>query len=203
VKQRVGGTPAAASSLTVPIASGAGNALVATIAVQAGTTTKVTGVTDSAGNPWTLGPVGLLSGSNTRIEIWHSTAAAPVASVTVNLSAADLASANVSEWSGVAASQAVDAFAGQGNASSTTAATPAIATTNAHDLLLGAINFPRASTSTLTTSGFTALDNFTASTVSGRAAYQVVSAAGSYSLAWTLSAASPSGAALLALKAAP
>jgi Calcineurin-like phosphoesterase/Purple acid Phosphatase, N-terminal domain len=203
VKQRTGGTPAASSSLTVPIASGAGNALVATIAVQAGTTTKVTGVTDSAGNQWTLGPVGLLSGSNTRIEIWHSTAAAPVASVTVNLSAADLASANVSEWSGVAASQAVDAFAGQGNASSTTSATPVIATTNAHDLLLGAINFPRAATSTLTTSGFTALDNFTASTVSGRAAYQVVSVAGSYSLAWTLSAASPSGAALLALKAAP
>ena len=44
----------------------------------------------------------------------------------------------------------LDAFAGQGNASSTTAATPAIATTNAHDLLLGAINFPRAATSTLT-----------------------------------------------------
>ena len=203
VKQRTGGTPAAASSLTVPIASGAGNALVATIAVQAGTTTKVTGVTDSAGNPWTLGPVGLLSGSNTRVEIWHSTGAAPVAGVTVNLSAADLASANVSEWSGVAPTQAVDAFAGQGNASSTTAATPSIATTNANDLVLGAINFPRAAASTLATSGFTALDNFNASTVSGRAAYRVVSATGSHSLAWTLSAASPSGAAVLALKAAP
>lgn len=203
VKQRTGGTPAAASSLTVPIASGAGNALVATIAVQAGTTTKVTGVTDSAGNAWTIGPVGLLAGSNTRVEIWHSTGAAPVAGVTVNLSAADLASANVSEWSGVAPTQAVDAFAGQGNASSTTAATPSIATTNANDLVLGAINFPRAGASTLATTGFTALDNFNASTVSGRAAYRVVSATGSHSLAWTLSAASPSGAAVLALKAAP
>ena len=90
----------------VPIESGAGNALVAAIAVQAGTTTRVTGVTDSAGNSWTLGPVGLLAGSNTRVEIWHSTGAAPVAGVTVNLSAADLASANVSEWSGVAATGA-------------------------------------------------------------------------------------------------
>ena len=179
MKQRTGGTPAAASSLTVPIASGAGNALVATIAVQAGTTTKVTGVTDSAGNPWTIGPVGLLAGSNTRVEIWHSTGAAPVAGVTVNLSAADLASANISEWSGVAPTQAVDAFAGQGNASSTTAATPSIATTNANDLVLGAINFPRAAASTLATTGFTALDNFNASTVSGRAAYRVVSATGS------------------------
>ena len=147
--------------------------------------------------------MGLLSGSNTRVEIWHSTGAAPVAGVTVNLSAADLASANVSEWSGVAPTQAVDAFAGQGNASSTTAATPSIATTNANDLVLGAINFPRAAASTLATTGFTALDNFNASTVSGRAAYRVVSATGSYSLAWTLSAASPSGAAVLALKAAP
>jgi hypothetical protein len=203
VKQRTGGTPAAASSLAVPIASGAGNALVATVAVQAGTTTKVTGVTDSAGNPWTLGPVGLLAGSNTRVEIWHSTGAAPVAGVTVSLSAADLASANVSEWSGVASTQAVDAFAGQGNASSTTATTPSIATTNANDLVLGAINFPRAAASTLGTTGFTALDNFNASTVSGRAAYRVVSATASHSLAWTLSAASPSGAAVLALKAAP
>jgi hypothetical protein len=203
VKQRTGGTPAAASSLTVPIASGAGNALVATIAVQAGTTTKVTGVTDTAGNRWTLGPVGLLSGSNTRVEMWHSTGAAPVAGVTVNLSAADLASANISEWSGVAPTQAVDGFAGQGNASSTTAATPSIATTNANDLVLGAINFPRAAASTLATSGFTALDNFSASTVTGRAAYRIMSAAGSQSLAWTLSATSPSGAAVLALKAAP
>lgn len=203
VRQRTGGTPAAASTLTVPIASGAGNALVATIAVQAGTTTKVSVVTDSAGNPWTLGPVGLLAGSNTRVETWHSTGAAPVAGVTVHLSAADLASANVSEWSGVATAQAVDAFAGQGNASSTTAATPSIATTNANDLVLGAINFPRAATSTLGTAGFTALDNFNASTVSGRAAYRVVSATGSQSLAWTLSAASPTGAAVLALKAAP
>jgi hypothetical protein len=203
VKQRTGGTPAAASSLTVPIASGAGNALVASIAVQAGTTTRVARVTDSAGNTWTPGPVGLLSGSNTRVEIWHSTGATPVASVTVDLSAPDLASANVSEWSGVAASQAVDAFAGQGNASSTTAATPSITTTNANDLVLGAINFPRAATSTLVTPGFTALDNFNASTVSGRAAYRVVSATGSQSVAWTLSAASPSGAAVLALKAAP
>ena len=204
MKQRTGGTPAAASSLTVPIASGAGNALVATIAVQAGTTTKVTGVTDSAGNPWTLGPVGLLSGSNTRVEIWHSTGAAPVASVTVNLSAADLASANVSEWSGVAADvRPWMRSPGRATPRRPRRPRPSIATTNANDLVLGAINFPRAAASTLTTPGFTALDNFNASTVSGRAAYRVVSATGSYSLAWTLSAASPSGAAVLALKAAP
>jgi hypothetical protein len=185
----------------VPIASGAGHAVVAAIAVQAGTTTSVTSVTDSAGNTWSKGPVGFLAGSNTRIEIWYSTGASPVTQVTANLSAADIVSANVSEWSGVAAAQAVDGFAGQGNASATTAPTPSITTTNANDVVLGAINFPRAVSATLATPGFSALSNFNASTVSGRAAYDIVSATGSYSLMWNLSGASTSGGAILALKA--
>ena len=92
--------------------------------------------------------------------------------------------------------------AAQGNASATTAQTPAIATTNPSDLVVGAINFPRTVSSTLTTPGFSELDDFNASTVSGRAAYGIVSATGSYSLSWTLSGASTSGGAVLALKAA-
>jgi hypothetical protein len=203
VRQAAAGTETAASSLTVPIASGAGHALVAAIAVQAGSTTSVSSVTDSAGNPWSKGPVGFLSGSNTRVELWHSTAAAPASQITANLSAPDLVSANVSEWSGVAAAQAVDAAGGQGNASATTAHTPAITTNNSSDLVVGAINFPRAVSSTLTTPGFSELADFNASTVSGRAGYGIVSAAGSYSLSWTLSGASTSGGAILALKAAP
>jgi hypothetical protein len=203
VRQATAGASTAASSLAVPIASGAGHALVAAIAVQAGTTTSVSSVSDSAGNAWTKGPIGFLSGSNTRVEIWHATAAAPVSQVTVNLSAADIVSANVSEWSGVATAQPVDALAGQGNASATTAQTPAITTTNATDLIVGAINFPRAVSSTLTTPDFARLDDFNASTVSGRAAYRAVSATGAYSLSWTLSGASTSGGAILALKAAP
>jgi hypothetical protein len=202
VRQATAGASTAAQSLSVPLASGAGHALVAAIAVQAGTTTSVTSVTDSAGNAWVKGPVGLLSGSNTRIEIWRATGASPVAGVTVNLSAPDVVSANVSEWSGVAATQAVDGLAGQGNASGTTAQTPSIATGNADDIVIGAINFPRAVFSTLTTPGFSELHDFNASTVSGRAGYDVVSATSSYSLSWTLSGASTSGAAILALKAA-
>jgi hypothetical protein len=203
VRQATGGAATAASSVNVPIASGAGHALVAAIAVQAGSTTSVSSVTDSAGNAWTKGPVGFLSGSNTRVEIWHATAAAPVSQVTAHLSAADIASANVSEWSGVATTQAVDALGGQGNASATTAATPAISTANANDLVIGAINFPRAVSSNLTTPGFSELSDFDASTVSGRAGYGVVSSTGTYSLSWTLSGATTSGSAILALKAAP
>jgi Calcineurin-like phosphoesterase/Purple acid Phosphatase, N-terminal domain len=202
VRQATGGAATAAQTLSVPIASQAGHALVAAIAVQAGTTTSVTSVTDSAGNAWTKGPVGLLAGSNTRIEIWYSTGASPVAQVTASLSAPDIVSANVSEWSGVASAQALNGSAGQGNASGTTAPTPTITTTNPNDLVLGAINFPRAVSATLATPGFSALNNFNASTVSGRAAYDIVSSTGGYSVTWNLSGASTSGAAILALKAA-
>jgi hypothetical protein len=203
VGQSTGSTPATTSSFTVPIHSANGNTLVAPIAVQAGSTTTVGSVIDSAGNTWTKGPVGFLAGSNTRIEIWYKTAAAPVTSVTVNLSAPDLASANVSEWSGVAAAGALDVQGARGNASSATASTPTITTTNANDLILGAINFPSPVTSTLATPGFTPLEDFTVSTVKGRAAFQIVSATDSYSVAWALSGASTSGSAILALKAAP
>ena len=175
----------------------------ASIAVQAGATTSVSSVTDSAGNTWTKGPVGFLSGSNTRVELWYSTGAAPVAGVTVNLSAPDLASANVSEWSGVATAGALDTAAGRGNASSTTASTPTIGTVNANDLIVGAINFPLAVSSTLAGAGFSPLQDFTVSSVKGRAAYRIVSAPGAYSAAWTLSGSSTSGAAILALKGAP
>jgi hypothetical protein len=202
VNQATGATPAPTSSFTVPITSTSGNTLVAPIAVQAGVTTSVSSVTDSAGNVWTRGPVGFLSGSNTRVEIWYRTAAAPVTSVTVNLSAPDLASANVSEWSGVATAAALDTSGGQGNVSSTTASTPSITTTNTNDLVVGAINFPIAVTSTLATPGFTSLADFTVSTVKGRAAYRIVPATGSYSAAWALSGSSTSGGAILALRAA-
>lgn len=203
VRQATGGTPLAASSFAVPISSTLGNALVASIAVQAGSTTSVSRVTDSAGNTWTRGPVGFLPGSNTRVEIWFTTAAAPVSSVRVDLSAPDLAGANVSEWRGVAPAGALDFFGARGNAFSTTAATPAITTTRAGDLIVGAINYPRAANSSLATAGFAELHDFDASPVNGRASYRVASPIGSYSVAWMLSAASTSGGAILALRAAP
>jgi hypothetical protein len=54
------------------ISSTAGNPLLASIAVQAGTAT----VTDSTGNLWARDRVGFLSGSNTRVEMCHATDAA-------------------------------------------------------------------------------------------------------------------------------
>jgi hypothetical protein len=201
VRQATGSTPGG-TTISVPITSTVGDTLVASVAIQAGATASVTSVADSAGNVWTKGPVGLLSGTSTRVELWYRTGAAAVSGVTVTLSTAKAASANVAEFSGVAAAAALDAAAGNtGTASSTTAATPAITTTNATDVVVGAINYPGSATATPgAASGFSALAPFSVSTVNGRAAYRIVSSPGTWSASWTLSAAANSGGAILALK---
>jgi hypothetical protein len=170
--------------------------------LAAGSSASVSSVTDSSGATWTQGPVGFLSGANSRVEIWYRLGAPSVTSVTVTPSVAKSMAVTVSEWSGVAT--AIDGSVGGSGASSTSVTTPTLNTTNPTDLLIGAMNYPAAATSTLTSNGFTNLNDFsTSSSVHGRAAYRVTSATGAYQAAWTLSAVSGGhGTALLALKAA-
>jgi hypothetical protein len=203
VRDATANTPSG-TSLTVPISSTAGDALVASVAIQAGATASVSSVADTAGGTWTRGAVGFLAGSSTRAEVWYRTGGAAVSSVTVTLNTAKAASADIAEFSGVASASALDAAAGNtGTATSTSAPTPALTTTNATDVLVGAINYPSGTiTATLDATGFTALQPFAVSTVQGRAAYRVVSAPGTYQATWTLSAAANSGGAILALKGA-
>ncbi|MCW3004887.1 MAG: metallophosphoesterase [Conexibacter sp.] len=193
---------ASGTSMSVPITTTAGNALVASVALGAGSTSAVSGITDSAGGSWTKGPVGFLAGSSTRTELWYRTGAPAVGSVTVTLTTAKAAAVTVSEFSGIAATGALDASAATSSASSTTAATPPITTTNATDLVVGAINYAGSGTSTLSAPGFTSLPDASAPTVNGRAAYVVTTAAGSWTAGWTLSRAAGSGGVILALKGA-
>jgi glucose/arabinose dehydrogenase len=202
VKQATGSVTGA-TTLSVPISTAAGDALVASVAVKAGSSVSVTRVADSTGATWTKGAVGFLTGSNTRSEVWYRPGAPAVTSVTVTISASNTVAANVSEWSGVATAAGLDAAGGAGNAASTTAATPSITTTQPGDLVIGAVNYPGSATSTLSAAGFTALNSFSVSTtVNGRAAYQIASAGGSYRASWTLSSSAASGGAVIALKAA-
>ena len=120
----------------------------------------------------------------------------------MTLSAARAARANVAEFSGIATTGALDAAASTATATSTTAPLPALTTTSAKTVVVGAINYPGAPTSTLNAVGFTALSNFTVSTVNGRAAYRIVSTPGTWSGAWTLSSAAYSGGVAIALKGA-
>ena len=196
------GTVDSGTSLDAPLTSTAGDTLVATIAVQAGATNSVKSVTDSAGNTWNKGPIGFLSGSNTRVEIWFSSAAAPVTRVTVTLSALDAAAADISEFTGIASVLPLEASAGQGNASSTIAPTPSILTSPA-DVIVGAINYPSSTASTLASPSFTALTDFAALGVHGRAAYLIAPLGGSYSATWSLAGASTSGGAIAAFRTGP
>jgi hypothetical protein len=203
VGQRTAALTASGTTLSVLVpATAAGNALVASFAVAAGSSKSVTAVTDSSGGTWTKGPVGYQSGSNTRVELWYRTGVpAGITSVTATLSPAGVFSANVSEWSGVASASPLDVQGSRGNAAATAAATPALSTTHADDLVIGAINYPGTATSSLSSSGFTALSPYNAGSVNGRAAYRTVSSTGTYQATWTLSAAAASGGAILALKA--
>jgi hypothetical protein len=201
VQQKVAGGSGTALGVSLP-ATGAGHALVAVVAIAAGSSAFVNSVTDSAGGSWTKGPVGFLTGTNTRVEIWYRTGAPSVTSATVNLNVAKSAAVNVSEWSGVAAASALDGSAGGSGSSSTTVSTPTLTTTNATDLVIGGVDYPATATSSLA-APFSALSDFFFSTsVHGRAAYLVTSAKGSFKATWTLSAASGgNGGAILALKA--
>jgi len=198
--RQVAASEASNSTLAVPLTGGttAGDGFVAAIALKAGSSASVSSVQDSSGATWTRGAAGFLTGTDSRVELWYRLGAPSLSSVTITLSAAKSAAAELSEWSGLAAA---DKAAGASNASATTAATPTITTTAPFDLVIGAINYPNSVTSTLSTGGFSPLLDFGYSTtVHGRAAYDRTTGTGTYQAAWTLSGVSGgAGGAVLAL----
>jgi hypothetical protein len=202
VQQAIASGSAATLAPTLQ-ATSAGDALVAAVAIAAGSSANVLGVTDSSGGTWTRGAVGYQSGSNSRIEIWYRLGAPSVTSVTVSLSAAKLAAVNLTEWSRVGS--VLDGAGGAGSASATTVTTPPVTTARSPDLVIGAVNYAGSFASTLTSTSFTGLTLFGAGTaVHGRAAYVVTSAPGTYQPSWTLNGASGgSGGAIVAFTAAP
>ena len=184
-------------------ASTSGDTLVATVAIAAGSTGPLASVTDSSGGSWTKGPIGFLSGANTRVEMWYRVAAPSVTSATASFASGTTKSLamSVSEWSGVASASALDVQGNSSGSSATTATSPALTTTNATDVVIGALNYTGSATSTAGGTGFAPLSNFDVSSTHGRASYNVTTTAGSYQASWSLSAASSYGAAALALKA--
>jgi len=180
-------------------ASTSGNTLVAIIVFAAGSSASVSSVSDSGG-AWAKGPVGFLTGINSRVEIWYRLGAPAVSSVTVTLSSAKAVAVNISEWSGVTGFERSSSGNGL---SSTTITTPSLTTTNAQDLVIAATNFPGGAISTLTSGSFTVLRDFNSgSGVHGRAAYVITSSTGSFQGSWSLSTSSGGhGTAIIAFKA--
>lgn len=195
----------AAASHVVPISSGGGSCLVAVIAVRTGATQSVTGVSDDAGNTWTAGPIGLVSGSNTRLEIWYALNASAVTQVQVDLTNSLPATINILEFSGVLDASALDQSNSASNASTSTPTSGSVTTANADDVLVAAVSSTSTATLSSLTAGWNALTGFSGvgTTKQGmQNAYQIVNATGTYECIFTMSASQNWGGAILALKAA-
>ena len=196
---------------TSAASSTAGNALILLVSIAAGATSKLSTVTDSAGNSWVVPstnanvtpPANFVSGSNTYFAMAYVLNAAAITSLTVTISASKAFSYNLVEFSGVATASAVDQSNSVSNSTSTSPLlTPSITTTNANDLIIGGMSANNNSM-TLGSAGYTALTNMVPiGTMKTVGAYQIVSATGTYSISWTPGASAVSGAGIMAFKAA-
>lgn len=202
-QQQASGSSGTLTAALSPTQSG--DTLVAVVALAAGSSSSVQGITDSSGIPWNKAAavIGYLTGTNSRVEIWYRTGVPAVTNVTVTISPAKSAAVNVTEWSGVAAVSQPDQSRSGNGASTTTVSTATPFTTgNATDLVIAATNYPGAAMATLTTPGWSTLPAFTSgSSVHGNVGYVITTTAGIYQATWSLNASSGGhGTAILALK---
>ncbi|MDL2342273.1 MAG: hypothetical protein QFB87_04320, partial [Patescibacteria group bacterium] len=205
VKQTTTQTSTAKLTQTMAVTSTSGNLLVATVGTNSTTSPKVNSITDTAGNTWLLASRGYSNGPSGRIEIWYAANAQAITSVSVNFDAASPYTINVSEYSGVAATDPLDEFAGNSDGvTSTNVTTPGITTAVNNELVIAAIGRGNGATTTATPAGFTNLNTQLTVTPNTyqNSAYLVKAAAGAVNASWTLSSTSLSGAAIVAFKPA-
>ena len=179
--QQKTGTYSAAAGVVVNLnaAPQAGSALVLFSANNNVSVSEVSG----GGVTWARGVVG---GSHSVMEIWYGlNSSGSGTTITVSYNGTGSGGVNVSEFSGVAPSNAVDVAPPTNAGVTTNPITPAAVTSNASDLIVGAA----ADTSvTATTAGPT--NSFIALTEAANTnkiipAYRIVTATGSYSTSWT------------------
>ncbi len=206
VAQTVGNSAGVSNAnQTITAAATTGNYLTLLYYRSGGLATgAVTSITDTGGNTWSVVDRGAVSGgTNTRTEVWKCQVSASPGTITVNSGTAQTNAWNVVEWSGVATSGEVDAKSpdNSATASSTICLTPTVNTTGSADLIVGVAHFGQ-TTTTLNTAGFNALTNSDDGAVgSGRGAYLLAAAAGTYNVQWTLGAAKAAGVITFALHA--
>jgi hypothetical protein len=173
------------------ITSTTGDTLIVAISNTSGSGTGTTSTpVDSAGNTWTAGPtLGVSGQNNTYLATWYTVNANAITSVTMTANGSP--DWNLSEYANVASVSALDQTSVVADATSAvTHVTTAVTTTNADDLLYGAISSGSTATvnqgSSAPTSGWSQLTEATVSTGHVNAAYQVVSATGTYDVAFDI-----------------
>ena len=173
----------AATSLTArfPATTGAGHLLVLAAGVYTGATNKITSVTDSAGNTWTRIGAYAVSGHYSDGELWYAANAQPTSSVTARTASSAMVAMQVSDYSGVATTNPLDAATGT-SATGTTAASGSVVPTTANELTVGFIaGHGNSQAISFTTPGLTALAQMTSvgsTTTSVCSGYLVAGAGG-------------------------
>ena len=122
---------------TFPRATTAGDLLVLTASEYTGSTNQLT-VSDSAGDVWTkiTSATNYVAGHNSYGAMWYLADAPSVASVTVSTKTASFVSFEVQEFSGVAATNPLDASTGSSNTGTTASSGTATPSTSG-DLAVG------------------------------------------------------------------
>jgi Phosphoesterase family len=183
---------ATALSASTNVATGAGDLLVAAVKVRDPTAlAKVMSITDSAKNSW-VRAISVIQGLHADAEIWYSTAASSVSSLTVAVNGAAALAMTVLDVTGTISNPQDRTTALSGNnATASTGATSA--TTQANEIVIAAIGWNTKVTPSAQTAGYntTATEQSTASgnATGEQAAWRVVNTIGTQMYGATLSSA--------------
>lgn len=179
----------------------AGNALVA-IVTCGGSASEISGIRDTQSNVWSKAAADA-NGTTVEIELWYALNCAGGATmVTVSLSSTMNINVAVAEWSGMAASAALELVGAAATGNSAAPATGGITIANGGDLVVGGAGESSAETvSSGPNNGFIPIVNI-AQGPTLMAAYLTPGAVGTYATGWTTSTAHPWVGVLAAFKAA-
>lgn len=182
-------------TVTLPSPSTAGNSIILFLAIQ-----NVAGTVSATGFTIDSDASGIF---NRGVVLSKHNAAAGISSITVTYPTSSGASIIAVEFSGLATSSAFDKQASVSTTGETNVVTPAIATTNANEILIGAFAMYSSSTTFTAGAGYTAIAQAKGSTLAsnGFLEFKTVSATGSYTATATISASDYGTAQIVAYKA--
>lgn len=187
---------------TIPVYGSAitGPSFLLMLCGSAGSAANPSSITET-GATW-IAVVDATAGDNGHIWNALNVASSASTTVTVNWPANTSSGCNASEFIGINTSSATDVSDNAASGNSTSPATNSITTTNANDLVVCLLVYSGGAGNPITAhpSGYTALTQ----TISGdttQGEYKIVSATGSQSCTWTITAATPWTAIIAAFKA--
>jgi hypothetical protein len=214
VNQATASSKTSSTTLTITVPTGgfpAGSTLIVLVA-HLGNQQLVTGITDSAGNSYINDAWAPIGSSGAKVWVWRSSNISALSegqTITISFNGAVARAANVSCWSGLAATNPLDQTKSNFGTGTTIDSTLTNTTTQADELVIGpaGVNGPTGDTFT-PAAGLTALNRVgtsggsAASNVTLNSLYKIVNAVGQYYIGGTNSVSRDWGAIVVTYKAA-